>query len=57
MQQLNEQEDTTFIFSTHDPRVITRAQRVIVFEDGKLKQDKLNPDYKRHSEQLADENS
>lgn len=35
MQQLNEQEKTTFIFSTHDPRVINRAKRVIVFEDGK----------------------
>ncbi len=35
MQQLNEQEATTFIFSTHDPRVISRAKRVIVFEDGK----------------------
>lgn len=35
MQQLNEQEQTTFIFSTHDPRVISRAKRVIVFEDGK----------------------
>ena len=35
MQQLNEQEVTTFIFSTHDPRVIARAKRVIVFEDGK----------------------
>ncbi|MGF1695156.1 ABC transporter ATP-binding protein [Vibrio lamellibrachiae] len=40
MQQLNEQEGTTFIFSTHDPRVIKRAKRVIVFEDGKLKEDK-----------------
>lgn len=39
MQRLNEQEGTTFIFSTHDPRVIKRARRVIVFEDGKLKQD------------------
>lgn len=34
MQRLNEQEGTTFIFSTHDPRVIGRARRVIVFEDG-----------------------
>ncbi|USD64007.1 ABC transporter ATP-binding protein [Vibrio sp. SCSIO 43136] len=41
MQRLNEQEGTTFIFSTHDPRVITRAKRVIVFEDGMLKEDKL----------------
>jgi putative ABC transport system ATP-binding protein len=39
MQSLNEREGTTFIFSTHDPRVIKRAKRVIVFEDGKLKQD------------------
>lgn len=41
MQQLNEKEGTTFIFSTHDPRVITRARRVIVFEDGRLKEDRL----------------
>lgn len=40
MQQLNEQEGTTFIFSTHDPRVIKRAKRVIVFEDGQLKEDR-----------------
>jgi putative ABC transport system ATP-binding protein len=40
MQQLNESEGTTFIFSTHDPRVIKRARRVIVFEDGKLKADR-----------------
>ncbi|SHI14865.1 ABC transporter ATP-binding protein [Ferrimonas marina] len=39
MQQLNETEGTTFIFSTHDPRVIKRARRVIVFEDGQLTQD------------------
>lgn len=40
MQHLNEKEGTTFIFSTHDPRVITRARRVIVFEDGKLTEDR-----------------
>lgn len=40
MQQLNAQEGTTFIFSTHDPRVISRAKRVIVFEDGKKTEDK-----------------
>jgi putative ABC transport system ATP-binding protein len=48
MQRLNETEGTTFIFSTHDPRVITRAARVIVFEDGQLIEDKLNPDYRPH---------
>lgn len=41
MQQLNENEGTTFIFSTHDPRVIKRARRVIVFEDGQLTEDKM----------------
>ncbi|WP_087025582.1 ABC transporter ATP-binding protein [Thaumasiovibrio subtropicus] len=40
MQQLNEKEQTTFIFSTHDPRVIKRAKRVIVFEHGCLKEDR-----------------
>ena len=40
MQRLNEQEGTTFIFSTHDPRVIARAKRVIVFEDGRLVEDR-----------------
>ncbi|MDG3085406.1 ABC transporter ATP-binding protein [Vibrio hannami] len=42
MQKLNQKEGTTFIFSTHDPRVIARARRVIVFEDGTLKEDKTN---------------
>jgi putative ABC transport system ATP-binding protein len=41
MQQLNEKEGTTFIFSTHDPRVIERARRVIVFEDGKVAEDRM----------------
>jgi putative ABC transport system ATP-binding protein len=41
MQQLNEKEGVTFIFSTHDPRVIERARRVIVFEDGMVKEDLL----------------
>lgn len=40
MQQLNETEGTTFIFSTHDPRVITRARRVIVIEDGRITEDR-----------------
>jgi putative ABC transport system ATP-binding protein len=40
MQQLNEREGSTFIFSTHDPRVIERARRVIVFEDGHITEDR-----------------
>lgn len=44
MEQLSEQEGTTFIFSTHDPRVIKRAHRIIVFEDGRLTRDFVNID-------------
>jgi putative ABC transport system ATP-binding protein len=40
MQRLNEMEGVTFIFSTHDPRVIERARRVIVFEDGQIREDR-----------------
>ena len=39
MVRLNEQEGITFIFSTHDQRVVERARRVIVFEDGSIKED------------------
>ncbi len=43
MQQLNRREGITFIFSTHDQRVVERASRVIVFEDGQVKEDTLSP--------------
>ncbi|GBL01701.1 ABC transporter ATP-binding protein [Vibrio harveyi] len=46
MEQLSEQEGTTFIFSTHDPRVIKRAHRIIVFEDGRLARDFSNIDHR-----------
>lgn len=36
MLKLNEEEQTTFIFSTHDQRVIDRARRVIRLDDGKV---------------------
>ncbi len=39
MYRLNQEEGTTFIFSTHDERVIRRAKRVITLEDGKIKSD------------------
>lgn len=42
MQRLNLEENMTFIFSTHDQRVIDRARREIVFEDGKIVEDKVN---------------
>jgi putative ABC transport system ATP-binding protein len=36
MLRLNEKENITFLFSTHDPRVVDKARRVIVLEDGKI---------------------
>ncbi len=36
MEQLNEKEGITFIFSTHDQRVIDRARRVVTMEDGTI---------------------
>ena len=40
MQQLNEKEGITFLFSTHDQRVIDRARRVVTLTDGKITEDK-----------------
>tara|TARA_A100000164_G_C21853185_1_gene746097 strand:+ start:125 stop:811 length:687 start_codon:yes stop_codon:yes gene_type:complete len=40
MSKLNKKEKTTFIFSTHDQRVIDRANRIITLEDGKVLSDK-----------------
>lgn len=39
MEKLNREEDVTFIFSTHDQRVIDRARRVITLVDGAIDQD------------------
>ena len=39
MHNLNIEENMTFIFSTHDQRVIDRATRIITLEDGKILSD------------------
>jgi putative ABC transport system ATP-binding protein len=39
MAMLNKEENMTFIFSTHDQRVIDRARRVITLTDGRLVSD------------------
>jgi putative ABC transport system ATP-binding protein len=41
MAQLNQTEGITFLFSTHDHRVIERARRIITLEDGKIVSDEL----------------
>ena len=39
MARLNKEEGITFVFSTHDQRVIDRARRVITLVDGKIDSD------------------
>lgn len=42
MARLNEEEGMTFVFSTHDQRVIDRAKRVVTLEDGKIVSDETH---------------
>jgi len=39
MRQLNESQGVTFLFSTHDQKVIDRAKRLIWLEDGRIVDD------------------
>ena len=39
MRKLNQEYEITFLFSTHDPRVISHACRVITLEDGRVAAD------------------
>ena len=41
MEKLNHEEKITFIFSTHDTRVVKMAHRVITLEDGKVVSDDI----------------
>jgi putative ABC transport system ATP-binding protein len=38
MQQMNRKSGTTFIFSTHDKKVMSKANRLIRIEDGRVHQ-------------------
>jgi putative ABC transport system ATP-binding protein len=40
MQRLNQETGVTFIFATHDPRVISYAKRVVTLHDGLIESDK-----------------
>lgn len=50
MNRLNKEENMTFLFSTHDQRVIERARRVITLVDGKIFSDTASVDTNIHSE-------
>ena len=40
MRSLNEKQKTTFIFSSHDPKVIEHAKRIVRLQDGRVIEDK-----------------
>ena len=39
MSQMNKEYNTTFIFATHDQRVMDKARRIVTIEDGKILSD------------------
>jgi putative ABC transport system ATP-binding protein len=41
MKKLNKETGTTFVFATHDPRVIKYASRVVTLHDGKIQKDEM----------------
>jgi putative ABC transport system ATP-binding protein len=49
MQQLNAELGTTFLISSHDPRVIAHARRVLTLRDGLLVSDEQRPQMEKVS--------
>jgi putative ABC transport system ATP-binding protein len=41
METLNKEENITFIFSTHDARVMKKARRIVTMEDGEILSDEV----------------
>ncbi|MCH2355566.1 MAG: ABC transporter ATP-binding protein [Pseudomonadales bacterium] len=41
MKELNQQSKMTFVFSTHDEKIMSRASRLIHMQDGEIKLDEL----------------
>ena len=39
MREMNDKESTTFIFSTHDPKVMDHASRIVHIVDGRIESD------------------
>jgi putative ABC transport system ATP-binding protein len=40
MHTINKQQATSFIFSTHDPKIMQRADKIHYLEDGRLKEER-----------------
>lgn len=45
--EINKKFGTTFIFSTHDEKIMNTAKRIICIEDGKIVSDTDNNKYQR----------
>jgi len=43
MGRLNTEHGITFVFSTHDPRVVAHARRVVTLVDGRVAKDEVKP--------------
>ncbi|MBE0617509.1 MAG: ABC transporter ATP-binding protein [Proteobacteria bacterium] len=41
LEGLNREQGITFLFSSHDPRVIGRARRIITLQDGRVAEDRV----------------
>ncbi len=41
MHDLNQKEDTTFVFSTHDQRILSKVERLVQLEDGQIKGEEI----------------
>lgn len=52
MYKLSKEEKTTFLFSTHDARVMERAQRIITLRDGRIESDERR-EQSSHARALA----
>ena len=52
MAKLNKEEEITFLFSTHDQRVIQRARRVITLVDGRITNDTAMVSTRHEKEQM-----
>lgn len=49
MRDLRDRHGTSFIFSTHDPRVVHHAVRVVTLVDGRVEHDELKPGEPPHA--------
>lgn len=45
MEELNQNEGVTFVFSTHDPRIMNRARRIVELVDGMVQDDLKRTQY------------